>query len=234
MGNVVIIGDSYSTFEKYIPEGYLSYYPREDSQVTSVEQTWWHQLFAATGDTVVMNSSYSGSTICHTGYDGMDSRHSSFVTRLDTLLRNGFFDRVKIDDVYIFGGTNDDWAGSPLGQLTYRDWHAEDLYKVLPAVCWLIYHATQLPGAPNVTVIINSDLRKEICSGLISACEYWGISYVLLHDISKVNRHPDTDGMRAIKEQVWMVKCIVNAQKAVALLGENNCRTADVVAAMEA
>ena len=42
MKNILIFGDSYSTFKEYIPNGYAVYYPNLDIQ--KVEQTWWNQV----------------------------------------------------------------------------------------------------------------------------------------------------------------------------------------------
>ena len=50
MKNVLIIGDSYSTFEGHIPSGYEVFYRaggREDNDVSRVEETWWHQVVSA-------------------------------------------------------------------------------------------------------------------------------------------------------------------------------------------
>ena len=42
--NIMIFGDSYSTFAGYIPDGYAVYYSteeREQTDVRRVEETWW-------------------------------------------------------------------------------------------------------------------------------------------------------------------------------------------------
>ena len=39
MKRAIIFGDSYSTYEGFVPEGYAIYYPRLD--VNSVNETWW-------------------------------------------------------------------------------------------------------------------------------------------------------------------------------------------------
>lgn len=68
-GNVLIFGDSYSTFLNYIPEGYAHYYgDSSKSDLDSVEQTWWYQLITETHSNLVLNDSWSGSTVCNTGY----------------------------------------------------------------------------------------------------------------------------------------------------------------------
>ena len=49
--NVFILGDSYSTYEGYIPEGYdpcYGDYVENGTDVHQVEKTRWHQLIAAT------------------------------------------------------------------------------------------------------------------------------------------------------------------------------------------
>ncbi len=46
--NIVIFGDSYSTYEGCIPEGYATYYSKigcaDGPSVTKMdkEETWWH------------------------------------------------------------------------------------------------------------------------------------------------------------------------------------------------
>ena len=76
---IMIFGDSYSTFEGYIPEEYAVYYPRHD--VSDVSKTWWYMLANETASEIVLNNSWSGSTICNTGYNGDCSKSSSFIFR---------------------------------------------------------------------------------------------------------------------------------------------------------
>ena len=42
---VSILGDSYSTFSGYIPQGYPSWYPT--NTFTKVESTWWYKVIKA-------------------------------------------------------------------------------------------------------------------------------------------------------------------------------------------
>ena len=106
--NVLIFGDSYSTFEGYIPVGYITYYSslgREETDVKSVNETWWYQLLKETDSRLIQNNSWSGSTICYTGYNGSDcSKTSSFICRLKKLQDAGFFKENEIDkrmDAYL-------------------------------------------------------------------------------------------------------------------------------------
>ena len=50
-GNVLIFGDSYSTFKGWIPEGNASYYPpttESRPMIDDVKDTWWHSLMTET------------------------------------------------------------------------------------------------------------------------------------------------------------------------------------------
>ena len=102
-----------------------------------VEQTWWGQIKEKTGATLVHNNSWSGSTIGYTGYSGDCSKTSSFICRYEKLFDSGFFNENEIDTIFVFGGTNDAWADAPLGEIKYTDIKREDLFSVLPAICYL-------------------------------------------------------------------------------------------------
>lgn len=205
IGNTFILGDSYSTFEGYIPEGYIAYYKkagREETDVTLVDQTWWHMLLEETESTLVRNCSYSGTTICHTGYNGADCKNISFVARFEKLLSENFFGENKIDTFLLFGGTNDSWADSPIGELTWSDWKTEELYSVLPAFCYLIHKIrTNLPET-RVVCILNTELKPVITDNFKIVCEKYGVDIVELNDIDKNSGHPTIKGMKQIKDQV--------------------------------
>ena len=49
---VAVLGDSYSTFEKYIPDTNKTYYTTTDwskTGVVNVKQTWWWQVIKKAG-----------------------------------------------------------------------------------------------------------------------------------------------------------------------------------------
>ena len=72
---VAVLGDSYSTFEGFIPKGYATWYTTAVQKVTDVnkvEQTWWWQVIKEGGYKMGNINSYSGSTICNTGYRDED------------------------------------------------------------------------------------------------------------------------------------------------------------------
>lgn len=200
-GSIVIFGDSYSTYEGMIPEGFATWYPKLD--VTAVSKTWWAMLVKQTDSVLVRNDSWSGSTLGYTGYNNSDtSGSSSFIYRYRNLRDEGFFESNTVDTVLVFGGTNDSWSGAPLGKMMYGGWEEEDLYYVLPAICYFAYTLkTDLPDA-RIVFIINTDISAEIQNAMRDAAEYYGIESVKLRRIGKDERHPNAEGMAQICEQV--------------------------------
>lgn len=205
LGNVFILGDSYSTFEGLIPNGYDSWYSQErknDTDVCRVEQTWWWQLLNETKSALLKNCSWSGTTVCHTGYGGADCSKISFLGRFLALAEQGFFKDNRADTVFVFGGTNDSWANSPVGDLRFSDCPKEELYSVLPAFFRLLgLIKTTLPAA-RLLVILNTELKTEIADGFKEGCAQIGAELIELRDIKKQSNHPNAAGMRQIKEQI--------------------------------
>lgn len=203
--NVLIFGDSYSTFAGYIPNGFAVYYSDNGSgetDVSKVSETWWYQLLKESNSELIQNNSWSGSTVCYTGYDGDCSETSSFICRLNKLACAGFFEKNEINTVFVFGGTNDSWANSPIGKLKYSDWEKEDLFSVLPAFCFFINKLKDILPRADIVCIINTELKPEITDGFKSACKHFGIKQVVLNDIDKLGGHPTVKGMTQIKNQI--------------------------------
>ena len=84
--------------------------------------------------------------------------------------------------MFIFGGTNDSWAGSPIGEIMYEDFKKSDLYNVLPAFSYLLGRTKEVLENTRVIVIINTELKAEIANGQKSICEHYGIEYVAAAD----------------------------------------------------
>ena len=204
--NAIIFGDSYSTFENYIPAGYAIYYSekgRPETDVTKVEQTWWHQVVEKAQLDLVLNNSWSGSTIGYTGYDNADcSKSSSFIYRLRHLIKNGFFDNNHIDTVFDFGGTNDSWSYAPLGEIKYSNWEETDLYFVLPAVCYFLNLIKQTLPQASIYCLINTEIKTEIASCMKDACAKYDIVPITFNTIDKKCDHPTIQGMTDIKKSV--------------------------------
>lgn len=203
--NILIFGDSYSTFEGYIPEGYaVCYSEKSDIEFPRrVEQTWWHQVAREKNATIWMNNSWSGSTIGFTGYENEDcSTSSSFIYRLEKMIADGTLEGVDIDTIFVFGGTNDSWAGAPAGTLKFDDIDRQELYTVLPAISYFMKLLKSTFPQSNILWIINTLLTEEITEAMKTAADHYGIPYLMLQDIDKSYGHPTVLGMNQIKEQV--------------------------------
>ena len=113
--SISILGDSYSTFQGYLqPDTNFVWYwdnPKaENTDVHHVRETWWHQFIKENGYRLCVNNSFSGSTICYSGYksgkpDFTDYSDRSFVTRHDKLGTPDMFlaevVSVTVDDAYM-------------------------------------------------------------------------------------------------------------------------------------
>ena len=198
---VAILGDSYSTFESFIPQGNPSWYFKvadtARTDVNDVRQTWWWQTVSKGGYRLGAVESYSGSTVSNRGYDGADFSSISFLARASRL--------GNPDIILICGGTNDSWAGVPAGEYKYEDMTAEDLYTYRPALARLF----QIIGDryPNVEVyfILNDGLGEGVVESTLAICRHYGIPCIELKDIEKKAGHPDRRGMESISEQVLNV-----------------------------
>lgn len=201
--SISILGDSYSTFAGYVtPDTNAVWYNViNDSRtdVNDVRQTWWHQLIKENNFRLCVNNSFSGATICNRGYKKEDYSDRSFCTRLDNL--------GSPDILLIFGGTNDSWAQSPIGDYKYSGWTSADLYSFRPAMAYMLDHA--IKRYPNIDIffILNSELSEEITTSCITICNYYKIKCIALKNIDKINGHPSVNGMKQIAKQViWGIR----------------------------
>ena len=193
---ISILGDSYSTFVGFIPEGNAIWYDgtTNKTDVTEVQQTWWWKVVREGGYLLEKNESFSGSTVCYTGYNGADYAAISFLSRLHLL--------GSPDILLIFGCTNDSWAGAQIGEFRYGSWTKADLYFYRPALAKLLADAQA--HYPNVEIwfLINDGLREDITESTKEICAHYGVPYIELKNIDKLNGHPSVAGMEAIARQV--------------------------------
>ena len=91
---------------------------------------------------------------------------------------------------------------APLGEVKLSDWVDDDLFNVLPAICYFAYTLkTDLPKA-EIVLIINTGIKEEIQDCFETAAKAFGVKFVRLHDVDKVNNHPSAKGMAAICDQI--------------------------------
>jgi hypothetical protein len=196
---VSILGDSYSTYEDFVTPATneLWYYAKNSDQKTDVKdvrQTWWHQLIKENGWRLAVNNSYSGATISYTGYDGNDYSPRSFNTRMDNL--------GQPDIIFIFGATNDSWAGSPIGDFKYEDIKKADLYEFRPALAHMLRWMTDRYVNTEIYFILNTELKDEINTSVKTICTHYGVPVITLTEVDKISGHPSVKGMRQIADQV--------------------------------
>ena len=198
--SVTIFGDSYSTFEGYLTPDTMEtwYFDRHDdlrrTDVSSVRQTWWWQVIQRMGWKLEVNNSWSGATICNTGYDDADYTHRSFVTRLNSL--------GSPDIILLLGATNDSWCGAPIGEYKYADWRRADLYTFRPALAYLLSHLQDRYPTARLYYILNNDLKESINASVAQICQHYGVPLIRLSDIDKTSGHPNIRGMQQIADQV--------------------------------
>ena len=106
-----VVGDSISTLNGYIPDGYALYYTEETMKNAGIEDmtdTWWGGIISRLGGKLLKNNSWSGSTVSYHAeftpgsFAYLDSRMS--------LLGDG---DIKPDVIMIYMGVNDWASGTP-------------------------------------------------------------------------------------------------------------------------
>ncbi len=190
--SVSILGDSYSTFEGFVtPETNEMWYyaqgERGRTDVLDVRQTWWHQLIKNKGWKLCVNNSYSGSTISYSGYSGNDYSQRSFLTRMKDL--------GCPDVIFIFGATNDSWAGAPIGDYQYEQLHKANFWTFRPAMARMLEWMTARYVGADIYFLLNDGLKDEINQSVKTICEHYGVQCIELHDIDKQSGHPSVKGM---------------------------------------
>ncbi|MBQ9069816.1 MAG: hypothetical protein IJY23_00510 [Clostridia bacterium] len=204
-GNVLIIGDSYSTFKGFNPDGYAYWYPQCESKppktdVEKVSETWWHQLISETESNLILNESYSGSTVCSTERESIPGTH--FNLRADRMISNGFFKKNRIDTIFIFGGTNDSWIDSPIGDIKYDQITEDDIKMILPAFSALISKLKAASPNSRIIPLINCDIKNAVADGFEEICRHYELTYIKFETIDKLFGHPNRKGMKQIKDAV--------------------------------
>ena len=199
---VAILGDSYSTYEGYLTPStneiwYFQPWRDKRTDVNDVKQTWWWQVIDRGGFKLGVNNSYSGSTICNTGYNDEDYTARSFVTRYNNL--------GTPDIIFVFGGTNDSWANVPVGEFKYENIRRADFFTFRPAMAYLMQGLiNHYPGA-RIYVLINNELSEEVTNSMKTIADRYGIPYIQLKDIDKKGGHPSIKGMSQIADQILKV-----------------------------
>ncbi|MCR4602849.1 MAG: SGNH/GDSL hydrolase family protein [Prevotella sp.] len=193
-----VLGDSYSAFEGFVePDSNAIWYAPDmqyNNNVRQAEAMWWWLLADTLQLSVQRNNSFSGSTICNTGYFHRDYSDRSFVARMNNI--------GTPDLLIVFGGTNDCWIGVPLGEYTYSDWSKDQLLMFRPALCRLLDQLRRQYPQTMTLFVCNSDLKEPYTTSMKDACHHYGIDFLQLTDIDKQSGHPSVLGMKQISRQI--------------------------------
>lgn len=196
---VSILGDSYSTYKGWVPSPNISWYsdegkPGRDTDVFDVQKTWWHMIISHMGAVLEKNNSYSGATVCCTGYEGNDYSDRAFVTRLTDL--------GHPDVIFVMGGTNDDWAEVPMGDYIYDNQTKQQLYNFRPAFAYMMGHLRKLYPSARIINVVNDALTHDMKESQAVICRHYKVENVQLEGISKKTLHPSLKGMEQIVGQI--------------------------------
>lgn len=193
---VSVLGDSYSTFQSWIPEGNACWYPYDNTRndVRQPEECWWYLTTKAIGGKLEANESWSGSTVCYTSYNGADGSAWSFVERTGRLGNPTL--------ILVCGATNDCWAGAPIGEYKWADWTREELFTFRPAMAKMLADLQEKYPKARIIFVLNSELSEPINESVHEICAHYDVECVDLHDIEKQEGHPSVLGMKAMADQV--------------------------------
>jgi hypothetical protein len=105
---VSIIGDSISTFEGWLPDGYVKFYPQtSNATVVSAAQTYWYKLIYKymNNARLDMNISWSGTVVARsTDAEYLATDHGAGHCFVERFIDDGM---GNPDVILLHGGTND-------------------------------------------------------------------------------------------------------------------------------
>lgn len=202
---VSVMGDSYSAFDGWIPEGYIPWYSETNTTngITDVSLMWWYKLIKDNNLRLVVNSSYSGSTISNMGPNGKVIDFS-FIKRAVSDLGAGRITEEKPDLILIMGGLNDLRSPSELGEVKYSDWTEDDLNMKIPSFCYMLDYLKKFNPTAKIVHCVVDTLSAEMKTGMQAACEHYGVYYCPLSSMvgKLVAGHPSEVGQTILKNDI--------------------------------
>ena len=206
-----LIGDSISTFEGWLPEGYSAYYPKSSSEIMSVEQTYWYRLIYELMPDAVLdrNLAYSATRVAKIGTDDNYDKND-FVTRVDQV----GFDNPDI--VIVHGGTNDRRASTPdhvpLGDYGF-DLPLDQLDRTCfrsAYVCLVRKIMDNHPGVKIICIIgdtLNTEKYQGLADSIKAICEHYGFTTVNFPCAidSADGVHPNSSGAQYMADRIYEV-----------------------------
>jgi hypothetical protein len=199
-----ILGDSYSSFAGYMADSKaLTWFPaaqnsHPDNDVNDVTQTWWYQFANSYGARMVANDSYSGSTVSYDGYGAgtTDGKDTSFISRRTMVGQSEL--------ILVYGGTNDAWNSVPLGNYKYSDWTETDFQYFSPSLAYLFDRLQRENVGAKIVMMLNDStvIGQSYVTAIQTVCNHYNIPYVTVSNLTTVNSHPNSVGMKQISDQL--------------------------------
>lgn len=222
---VSILGDSISTYSGHIPSGYATYYPNSD--VDSVDKTWWQLLIHNNNMIIGQNVSYSGSTIQSDGTFSylQDERIAALGANgtPDIIIIEGSTNDGNIEDLTTSGEIIKTLPTLPLttaNQSTYDTTTFVGAYQALIEKVMLAYPNATIccwgtPWSKNTSYITTSEVIKAT-EKIEALCKLYGCVFLDIRQcgINPVNLsnymidylHPNAAGMELIAN--YIEKCL--------------------------
>ena len=192
---VSFLGDSITTYEGIIPEGFPTYYPAGD--VDSIDKTWWSIALKASMTNLLANNSYSGS------YVSQGTMYGASEKRIELLSKDG----IDPDVVVINMGTNDLTHNISLTKFTtmYKQM-IENIKKMYDDVDIFVLN---MPF--NKYAMSFNEPREKMNESIKAIAEEYGLFYIDLVGLIDFNgayeymyagAHPNAAGMEIIGKEV--------------------------------
>lgn len=213
---VSILGDSISTFQGYVPAGYACFYPDPDNNITDVAQTWWMQVLNLTGMRLLVNGSFSGSTVCGDSRSENSTAGCSNRRIVDLMGADG----TVPDVILVYMGANDffhdielgDFSGTVTHRTDHYIWDFTEGYELMLQKLQAVYPSSQIfcmtlieansEDEPRVNG--NGNTVEDFNNRIMQIAAAYGIPVIDVHDcgieVDELNRftsdgiHPNREG----------------------------------------
>lgn len=191
---VSILGDSISTYQGWIPEGYACFYPDPDNDIKDVTQTWWMQVIQNTGMQLLVNGSWSASAVCGDSRAENSSAGCSSRRIVDLMGNTG----MVPDVILVYMGANDFFNSIPLGTFSgtavqrtdHYIWDFTEGYELMLQKLQAVYPTSRIycmtlieaNSSDHPRVNANGNTIEDYNSRIKQVAAAHGISVIDVHD----------------------------------------------------
>ena len=214
-----ILGDSISTFEGYTQPKDAVYYDKAkkiETGVLTLADTWWGNVIERLGGKLLVNNSWSGSTVCnHSSYEVPS--YACSTERTSSLDKDGIAPAV----ILVFMGTNDWGMGfrvtdsqgksTTVFSVAYREMLTRLKENYPNAEIWcMTLPISQCSQRENFTFTFCSNGRHigEYCEAISESAKEKNCHVIDLYSYGRLHDtidgcHPNVDGMKTLAHAVF-------------------------------